>query len=126
MGGVKTENVTNRVLMLGDNNFQSGKITLAAGATLPAGAVLKRSGGDTITYAVATNADEYAGVNPLEIKNDTGAEKVFGFRALMDGRVRLDMVKVSDAELTATDIDKLRKIGILPIKVTDLSVKDNQ
>jgi len=126
MGGVKTENVTSRVVMLGDNHFQSGKITIAAGATLAAGAVLKRAGADTITFAIATTADDYAAVNPFEIKNETANSKVFGFRPCMDGRVREDMTKVSGANLTAADIDKLRKVGILPIKVTDLSVTDNQ
>lgn len=126
MGGMKTENVTSRVLMLGDNHFQSGKITLAAGATLVAGAVLKRDGGDTLTFAAAVSADEYAALNPFEIKNETGAAKVFGFRPLMDGRVREDMIRVGAANVTAADIDKLRKVGILPIKVTDLSIPDNQ
>jgi hypothetical protein len=125
MGGVKTENVTSRVLMLGDNNFSSGKITLAAGATLVAGAVLKRGTGN-VEFATATSTDEYAAVNPFEIKNETGAAKVFGFRALMDGRVRKDMLRVGNAAATVADIDKLRKVGILPVKVTDLSHLDNQ
>jgi len=125
MGGMKVENVTSRVLMLGDNNFSSGKITLAAGATLVAGAVLKRGSGN-IEFAVATSADEYAALNPFEIKNETGASKVFGFRALMDGRVREDMLRVGANTATVADIDKLRKIGILPVKVTDLSHLDNQ
>ena len=126
MGGMKTTNVASRVVMLGDNNFQSGRITLAAGATLPAGTVLKRGGSDTITFAIATSADEYAAVNPFEIVNVSANSKEFGFRPIMDGRVRQDLVKVNGASLTATDIDKLRKVGILPKKVTDLSVLDNQ
>jgi len=126
MGGVKTENVTNKVVMLGDNNFVSGKITIGAGVTLAAGTVLKRAGTDTITFAPATTADEYAAVNPFDIENTTAEAKVCGFRPIMDGRVRQDMVKVNGAELTAADIDKLRKVGILPIRVTDLSQKDNQ
>ena len=126
MGGMKVTNVASRIVMLGDNNFQAGKITLAAGATLPAGAVLKRSGADTITFDIATTADEYAAVNPFEIENDTANSKVFGFRPIMNGSVRGDLVKVNGATLTATDIDKLRKVGILPKKVTDLSVLDNQ
>lgn len=126
MGGVKVENVTNRVVMLGDNNFQSGKISLAGGATLAAGTVLKRSGSDTITFAVATASDEFAAVNPFDLDNPGTETKVLGFRPILDGRVRQDMVKVNGAELTAADIDKLRKVGILPMKVTDLSQKDNQ
>jgi hypothetical protein len=126
MGGMTTTNVTNKVVMLGDNNFVSGKIEIAAGASLAAGTVLKRSGADTITFATATSADEYAAVNPFDLENKTSEAKVCGFRPIMDGRVRQDMVKVNGAELTAADIDKLRKVGILPIRVTDLSQKDNQ
>jgi hypothetical protein len=118
-----TENITNRVVMLGDNEFQGGKITLAAGATAVAGAVLKRSGAD---FALAAAADEYTAVNPFEIKNDTEAAKTFGFRALVLGRVRADMLRVGAAATTVADNDKLRKVGILPVKVTDLSQKDNQ
>ena len=123
--GIKTENVSNRVLMLGDNNFSAGKITLATGATLVAGAVLKRGAGPA-EFEVAAANNEYAAVNPFEIVNDTAAAKTFGFRALMDGRVREDMLRVGAATVTVADVDKLRKIGILPVKVTDLSQLDNQ
>jgi hypothetical protein len=44
----------------------------------------------------------------------------------MDGRVREDMLRVGTNAVTVTDIDKLRKVGILPVKVTDLSQTDNQ
>jgi hypothetical protein len=122
---MKVENVTSRVLMLGDNHFFSGKISLAAGATLVAGAVLKRGADDT-TFAAAAAGDDFAAVNPFEIKNEGATTKTVGFRACMDGRVRMDMLRVGDATVKAADIDKLRKVGILPVKVTDLSVLDNQ
>ena len=125
MAGMRVTNVTSRVLMLGDNNFSAGKITLAANATLAAGTVLKR-GADSNEFVVATSSDTYAAVNPFEIKNETGASKVFGFRALMDGRVREDMLLVGDTAVTVADVDKLRNVGILPVKVTDLSKLDNQ
>lgn len=125
MGGMIVTNVTSRVLMLGDNNFRSAKITLAANATLVAGAVLKR-GTDDNSFDVASITDDYAAVNPFEIKNNSGASKVFGFRALMNGRVREDMLRVGSAIVSVADIDKLRKVGILPMKVTDLSHLDNQ
>jgi hypothetical protein len=127
MGGMKVENVTSRVVMLGDNHFQSAKITLAAGATLVAGAVLKRAASELdYEFEAATSADNYAAVNPFELKNETAADKPFGFRALLDGRVRADMLRVGTAAVTHADIDKLRNIGILPVKVTDLSQTDNQ
>jgi hypothetical protein len=120
---MKTENITNRVVMLGDNEFQTGEITLAAGVTLVAGAVLKRVND---VFAAAASADEFIAVNPIEIKNETQAAKDFGFRALVAGRVRADMLRVGSSATTTADNDKLRKVGILPVKVTDLSQKDNQ
>jgi hypothetical protein len=56
-------------------------------------------------------------VNPFEIKNESGGPKVFGFRALLDSRVRADMLRVGADALAVADIDKLRKAGILPVKV---------
>ena len=125
MDGVNVTNVTSKVVLLGDNNFHAGKITLAAGAKLASGAILKR-GSEENEFTEATSADEYAAVNPFEIENKTGASKVFGIRACMDGRVRMDMLRVGTATVTAADVDRLRKVGILPMKVTDLSHLDNQ
>ena len=125
MDGVNVNNVTSKVILLGDNNFHSGKITIAAGAKLAAGAVLKR-GAAQDEFAIATSSDEYVAVNPFEIENKTGAPKVFGFRACVYGRVRMDMLRIGPATVTAADVDRLRKVGILPMKVTDLSQLDNQ
>ena len=124
MGGMKTNKVTSRVLMLGDNHFHTAKIKIAANTTLVEGAVLKR-GADADTFAVAAAGDDFAAVNPFEIVNDTAAEKTFSFQACFDGRVREDMLRVGAATVSVTDIDKLRKVGILPMKVTDLSHLDN-
>jgi hypothetical protein len=125
MGGMKVNNVTSRVVLLGDNHFESGFITLPAGATLAEGAVLKRGAGNK-EFAIATAADEYVAINPFEIKNDNGVSKAMGFRACMDGRVRKDMLRVGAAAVTVADCDKLRNKNILPVEVTDISHLDNQ
>jgi hypothetical protein len=125
MGGMKIENVASRVVMLGGNHFQSAKITVAANTKIAAGVVLKR-GSDAVEFEAAESGDDFAAVNPFELDNETGAAKVMGFRALLDGRVRADMLTIDGAPIAVADIDKLRKIGILPVKVTDLSHLDNQ
>jgi hypothetical protein len=113
--------------MLGDNHFSSAKITLPATTTLAAGGVLKRAASELdYEFEVAETTDVYAAVNPFEIKNETTEPKTLGFRVLLDGRVRQDMLRVGAAVVTHADIDKLRNIGILPVKVTDLSQTDNQ
>ena len=43
--GLKTENVTGRVVMLGDNRFESGAIAIDAGETIKAGTLLMRIDG---------------------------------------------------------------------------------
>jgi hypothetical protein len=109
--------------MLGDNYFESGTITVPANSAIAAGAVLKRNGA---AFAAAAAADDFVAVNPFEIKNETAAAKEFGFRAIVAGRVRADMLRIGSAATDAAANDRLRKIGILPVKVTDLSQLDNQ
>ena len=125
MAGMKTENVTNKVVMLGNNEFCAATITLDANQTLVAGAILKRGKGEN-EFEVAKSADTFSAVNPAEMKNETCAKKIFSFRALTAGRVRQDMLRVGTETVTAADIDRLRGVGIQPKKVTDLSHLDNQ
>jgi hypothetical protein len=150
MGGMKVENVENRVVLLGDNYFESGVINIAAGGTVAEGTVLKR--GADGKFAPVVNTDTTPGthgtpaagggwgteptdpipgdvpvaVMPFSITNDKGAAADFGFRALVGGRVRLDMLRINGNSITAAQSDMLRGYGILPVKVTDLSQKDNQ
>jgi hypothetical protein len=63
---------------------------------------------------------------PFDITNSKEAAADFGFRALVQGRVRLDMLRINGQPITAEQRDMLRGIGILAVKVTDLSKKDNQ
>ena len=63
---------------------------------------------------------------PFDLTNDKADEAVLGFRALVAGRVRADMLRIGDAVTTAAQNDMLRNVGILAVKVTDLSQLDNQ
>jgi hypothetical protein len=131
MAGIKTEVVTSRVLMLGDNEFQSGVINIAAGAAVKAGTVLKRNNDGKFAPVVSTEpADDVPGdvptaVMPFDITNDKEAAADLGFRALVAGRVRADMLRIGGAPTTTAQNDMLRSAGILPVKVTDLSQLDN-
>jgi hypothetical protein len=136
--------------MLGDDYYESGVITIAAGATVAAGTVLKRTADGKFSPVVNTAAtpgthgipangggwaaeptdpipgDVPAAVMPFDITNNKDAEADFGFRALVQGRVRLDMLRINGQLITAEQKDMLREAGILPVKITDLSQKDNQ
>jgi hypothetical protein len=148
--GMKIENVTNRVVLLGDNHFESGVITIPAGATVAEGTVLKRNPDGK--FAPVTNTDTAPGthgipaagggwsteptdpvpgdvpvaVMPFSVTSEKSADADFGFRAIVDGRVRLDMLRINGSSITAAQSDMLRGVGILPVKVTDLSQPDNQ
>jgi hypothetical protein len=148
--GMKIENVTNRVVLLGDNYFESGIITIAAGATVAAGTVLKRNadgkfapiintdttpgthgtpasgGGWSAEPTDPVSGDVPVAVMPFDITNNKAAATDHGFRALVAGRVRLDMLRINGNPITAAQSDLLRGVGILPVKVTDLSQLDNQ
>jgi hypothetical protein len=65
-------------------------------------------------------------VMPFSITSKKAIDADFGFRAIVDGRVRLDMLRINGNSITAAQSDLLRGVGILPVKVTDLSQKDNQ
>ena len=150
MDGMKVENVTNRVVMLGDDYYESGVITIPMGATIAAGTVLKRN--EDGKFAPVTNTaatpgtpgtpaagggwateptgpipgDVPTAVMPFDITNGKTVGVDFGFRALVAGRVRADMLRINGNPLSAEQKDMLREVGILPVKVTDLSHLDNQ
>jgi hypothetical protein len=150
MDGMKVENVNNRVVMLGDEHFEGGVITIPAGATIAAGTVLKRDADGK--FAPVTNTaptpgthgtpaagggwdteptdpipgDVPTAVMPFDITSGKTVDADFGFRALVAGRVRADMLRINGNPLSAEQKDLLREVGILPVKVTDLSHLDNQ
>jgi hypothetical protein len=150
MDGMKVENVSNRVVMLGDECFESGVITIPAGATIAAGTVLKRNADGK--FAPVTNTEPTPGthgvpasgggwtteptdpipgdvptaVMPFDLTGKKSGDADFGFRALVQGRVRADMLKINGGPLSAEQKDMLRNVGILPVKATDLSHLDNQ
>jgi hypothetical protein len=147
---MRVENVTGRVVLLGDNYFESGAINIAAGGTVAEGTVLKRNADGKFAPVVNTETtpgthgtpasgggwdeepidpvpgDVPAAVMPFDITNDKPAAADLGFRALVQGRVRRDMLRINGEPITDAQSDMLRGVGILPVKVTNLSQLDNQ
>ena len=68
-----------------------------------------------------TDLENPVAVNPVELKNPTGNTVYIAFRALISGRVRLDMLSVGGQPITDAQADMIRRYGIIPKKVTDLS-----
>jgi hypothetical protein len=144
MDGMKVTNVKNKVVAIGDNLFESGVINIAAGTAVKAGTVLKRNEDGKFAPAVDTEGDPGlpadgggwetepspgdipAAVMPFDIENLGQSAADFGFRAIVSGRVRADMLTINGQAPTAEQNDLLRSYTIIPVKVKDLSQLDNQ
>jgi hypothetical protein len=134
----------NKSLFLGNNEYETGLLTVPAGATIPAGALLKRvdnkfapvintspvqiNVGDSSAINVpipGVPADVPVAVNPVELKNPGSTPADIPFRALISGKVRADMLSVNGQAITAAQADMLRVYGIIPRRVNDISHTEN-
>jgi hypothetical protein len=140
-GGITEQVIENSVVALGGNDFETGVITVGAGAIINKGVVLKRTGNKfapvvdtnpvTITADVAgtgtqipipgTAVDVPVAVNPFDISNPGTAAADLSIRALVSGPVRADLLTINGGEITDAQGDMLRDYGIIPVKVADLS-----
>jgi hypothetical protein len=145
MPDIQVHHVENKTLFLGNNEFVTGLLTVPAETVVPAGALLKREG-DKFAPVIDTDTtpgtpssdggwttdptdpvpgDVPVAVNPAEIKNSGGFPADIPFRALVSGKVRLDMLSVNGQPITAAQADMLRVYGILPRKLNDISRTEN-
>jgi hypothetical protein len=144
MPDIKVHHPENKTLFLGNNEFETGVLTVPASTTIPAGALLKRvvdkfapventtpvqinvGDSDSINVPVpGVPADIPVAVNPVEIKNPSESPVDMPFRALVSGKVRQDMLSVNGQPVTAAQADMLRVYGILPRKLNDISRTEN-
>jgi len=125
--------VVNKSLLQGDNEFETGILTIPAATTVPAGAFLKREASGKFAVVTDTEGDpgeEIEGekpvaLNPVEAKNPAAAAVDYPFRACISGKVRFDMCTVGGQPITDAQGDLLRQYaGIITKKVTDLSWTD--
>jgi hypothetical protein len=119
-GGIKDHVVTNSVVALGGNNFETGIINVPAESIIEKGVVLKRVG-DKFAPITDTGVDVPVAVNPFDIENTAAAAADLSIRALISGQVRADLLTIDGAGTTDAQNDMLRDYGIIPVKVNDLS-----
>jgi hypothetical protein len=119
MAGINFDTIVGgKVIGVGNNRFEQGTITLAAGASIAAGTVLKRDG---VKFVPAEDGDELLAVAPFDLKNDGAAEADLGFRAIVGGDVRKDLLTVGGAPIATRQVDALRDYSIFAVTVADLS-----
>jgi hypothetical protein len=123
---MKITNYDNTPFQLGDNEFETGTVTVAAGATLTLGALLVRSAPGVFAPATGSGSEEFVAVNPVELKNEGSASAALPFRAMIAGRVSAKFLNIAGTPATPAQLDGVRKYGITPFKVNSLGVLDNQ
>jgi hypothetical protein len=135
------QEISNPVVALGGNDFETGVINVGAGQTISKGVVLKRagnkfapvtntspvsisadvSGTETEIPIPGTTVDTPVAVNPFDITNPGTAAADMSIRALITGPVRADLLTINGGPITDEQRDMLRSYGIIPVKVNDLS-----
>ena len=121
MGGVSFHTIVSKELQLGGCEFEQGMIALEGGKTIKAGTILKRA--DERKFAVAEPDDTFIAVVPFDMTNADPNDAILGFRAIISGRVRRDMLNVNGSSpITSAQADNLRANGnIIAVESTDIS-----
>jgi len=114
--------ITNKALLLGNNEFETGAISLDANQEIKAGAFLKR-GATPNTFELVTDTDteEPVAIVPVDMKNNNTASARESLRACIGGKVRADMLHVDGEPANKDQIDLIRKFGFIPIYAHDIS-----
>lgn len=117
-------------LFIGNNEFASEVLSLAAASTAKDGYVLTRnstSGKLEVAKDVSGQRFILASRDDLVNTNASGgAAKDFYVRVLIAGKVKKSGVTVAGTALTAAQADALRASGILALDVTNIGKQDNQ
>lgn len=117
-------------LFIGNNEFASEVLSLAAASTAKDGYVLTRnstSGKLEVAEDVSGQCFILASRDDLVNTNASGgAAKDFYVRVLIAGKVKKSGVTVAGTALTAAQADALRASGILALDVTNIGKQDNQ
>jgi hypothetical protein len=119
MGGrVEFDTITSTSLRQGNNEYEQGVINIGADATVKAGTLLARDGDK---FSIAEAAADIIAVVPDDLTNSSNVAADIGFRALIGGSVRGDLINFNGDPITKAEADCLRDYGIIVVNSTDLS-----
>ncbi len=117
-------------LFIGDNEFASEVLSLAAATTAKDGYVLTRNstnGKLELAADVSGQCFVLASRDDLVNSNTSGgAAKDFYVRVCVAGKVKKSRVTIAGTALTAAQADALRASGILALDVASIGKQDNQ
>ena len=115
-------------LFIGDNEFASEVLSLAAATTAKDGYVLKRnSSNGKLELANDVDGQCFVLATRDDLVNTSGSAAMdFYVRVCITGKVKNSGVTVAGTALTAAQADALRASGILALDVTNIGKQDNQ
>ena len=115
-------------LFIGDNEFASEVLSLAAATTAKDGYVLKRnSSNGKLELANDVDGQCFVLATRDDLVNTSGSDAMdFYVRVCITGKVKKSGVTVAGTALTAAQADALRASGILALDVTNIGKQDNQ
>ena len=115
-------------LFIGDNEFASEVLSLAAATTAKDGYILKRNSvNGKLELANDVNGQCFVLATRDDLVNTSGSAAMdFYVRVCITGKVKKSGVTVAGTALTAAQADALRASGILALDVTNIGKQDNQ
>ena len=115
-------------LFIGDNEFASEVLSLAAATTAKDGYILKRnSSNGKLELANDVDGQCFVLATRDDLINTSGSAAMdFYVRVCITGKVKKSGVTVAGTALTAAQADALRASGILALDVTNIGKQDNQ
>lgn len=115
-------------LFIGDNEFASEVLSLAAATTAKDGYILKRnSSNGKLELANDVDGQCFVLATRDDLVNTSGSAAMdFYVRVCITGKVKKSGVTVAGTALTAAQSDALRASGILALDVTNIGKQDNQ
>lgn len=115
-------------LFIGDNEFASEVLSLAAATTAKDGYILKRnSSNGKLELANDVDGQCFVLATRDDLVNTSGSATMdFYVRVCITGKVKKSGVTVAGTALTAAQADALRASGILALDVTNIGKQDNQ
>lgn len=115
-------------LFIGDNEFASEVLSLAAATTAKDGYILKRNSvSGKLELANDVDGQCFVLATRNDLVNTSGSAATdFYVRVCITGKVKKSGVTVAGTALTAAQADALRASGILALDVTNIGKQDNQ
>lgn len=115
-------------LFIGDNEFASEVLSLAAATTAKDGYILKRNSvNGKLELANDVDGQRFVLATRDDLVNTSDSAAMdFYVRVCITGKVKKSGVTVAGTALTAAQADALRASGILALDVTNIGKQDNQ